>query len=166
MGYLDALFLSPHTYQSVDGCGGLYALVTACFCMATSAALASVTNCCGVCHLAPLCMIVDLIICTVSTLLVLRQLLQHLCAPLTLSPLYGEPPIATGTSSSSTGCSGSRLGLVRSSGNSHNQHGSPLANMRARRALRRLLFVRRGFPRLRICPPHKAKGLPHRTAPI
>ncbi len=147
------IYMRVHGYQLVVVLGGTNATVCVCFRAACSAALASVTNCCGVCHLTPLCNTKRLIICTVSTLLVLRQLLQHLCAPLTLSPLYGEPPIATGTSSSSTGCSGSRLGLVRSSGSSHIQHGSPFASTRARRALRRLLFVLRGFPLLRICPP-------------
>ena len=65
------------------------------------------------------------------------------CAPLQFSKSTGEPPLLTGTSSSSSKASGCPAGSVASMGSPHIQHGSPSARTRRTSASRP--ERRRGF---------------------
>lgn len=65
------------------------------------------------------------------------------CAPLQFPKSTGEPPLLTGTSSSSSKASGCPAGSVASMGSPHIQHGSPSARTRRTSASRP--ERRRGF---------------------
>lgn len=82
-----------------------------------------------------------------------RHALQHRWAARQLPGSYGEPPRETGTTSSTTPCTGERLGSDGSMGSPQIQHGSPLPSTRRLNASRRWPFERRGFEACGMCGP-------------
>lgn len=82
-----------------------------------------------------------------------RHALQHRWAARQLPGSYGEPPRETGTTSSTTPCTGERLGSAGSMGRPQIQHGSPLPSTRRLSISRRWPFERRGFEACGMCGP-------------
>lgn len=74
-----------------------------------------------------------------------RHALQHLWAGRQLPGSSGEPPLDTGTTSSTTPWTGERLCCEGSMGRPQIQHGSPLPSTRRLSISRRWPFDRRGF---------------------